>query len=144
MISNTLIIFYDGNCSLCSLEMKKIKDYDKKGLIVLQNLHQENFDTLFPYINKEKALDILHGVYQGEILLGLDVTHRAWTLVGRGLLVAPLQFPIIKQLAHCGYLIFAKYRKPISACLYKRFGLGINICEQGTCYEKSKNTHSRR
>jgi predicted DCC family thiol-disulfide oxidoreductase YuxK len=144
MIKHTLTIFYDGNCPLCTLEMQKLKRYDTKGLIVLEDLHQENFDALFPQINKDKAMNILHGQYQGKILRALDVTHRAWTLVGKGGLVALLQFPIIKQLAHGGYLFLAKYRHPISHCLYQRFGIGISKCEQGTCYEKLINVNPRR
>ena len=143
MTNNTLTIFYDGNCPLCNLEMQKLKRYDDKDLIILVNLRQENFQTLFPYININKALEILHGLYQGKILLGLDVTHRAWTLVGRGALVAPLQFPVIKQLAHGSYLLLAKYRHPISHFLYQRFGIGVATCEQGTCYEKPDNVNHR-
>ena len=99
---------------------------------------------LFPDININKAMKILHGQYQGNTLLALDVTHRAWTLVGRGAFVAPLQFPIIKQLAHSGYLLLAKYRKPISSCLYKRFGIGIKTCDKGTCYEQKNNINRWR
>lgn len=144
MINHTLTIFYDGNCPLCTLEMAKLKHYDTKELIVLENLHQDNFETRFPDINTDKAMHILHGQYQGKILLALDVTHRAWTLVGKGALVAPLQFPIVKQLAHGCYLLIAKYRHPISQCLYQRFGIGIKTCEQGTCYEKPNNVNRWR
>jgi|TARA_B110000908_G_C9967409_1_gene319634 predicted DCC family thiol-disulfide oxidoreductase YuxK len=144
MTNSTLTIFYDGNCPLCTLEMQKLKHLDTKALIVLENLHQENFDALFPQINFDKAMKILHAQYQGQVLLALDVTHRAWTLVGRGALVAPLQFPIIKQLAHAGYLLLAKYRHPISHCLYQRFGIGIKICEQGTCYDQENHIDHRR
>ena len=143
MTDNTLTIFYDGECPLCSLEMQKLKGYDSKNLIVLENLHQVNFQTLFPHINISKAMEILHGQYQGKVLLGLDVTHRAWTLVGLGALVAPLQFPVIKQITHGGYLLLAKYRQPISTFLYQRFGIGVVNCEQGTCYEKPNNINHR-
>jgi predicted DCC family thiol-disulfide oxidoreductase YuxK len=144
MNDNILTIFYDGNCPLCTLEMQKLKRYDSKDLIILENLHQDSFTTRFPHININKAMKVLHGQYQGKILLALDVTHRAWTLVGRGVLVAPLQFPIIKQLAHGGYLLLAKYRHPISNCLYERFGIGIKTCEKGTCYGQKNHTNHRR
>lgn len=65
---------------------------------------QDNFTKHFPHIIVANALQILHGEYQGRLLLALDVTHRAWTLVGRGALVAPLQFPVIKQEAHANLL----------------------------------------
>lgn len=134
---NTLTIFYDGNCPLCTLEMQKLKRYDIKATIVLEDIHQENFTEHFPAINKNKAMKILHGSYQGKTLLALDVTHRAWTLVGKGMFVAPLQFPVVKQIAHGCYLFLAKYRQPISNFLYQRFGVGIKTCEKDTCY-KSK------
>lgn len=93
-------------------------------------------------------MKILHGVYQNELLLGLNVTHRAWTLVGKGALVAPLQLPIVKQLAHWVYLLVAKYRHPISEFLYRRLGIGAPTCEQGVCNEKyheeTNNTYHRR
>jgi predicted DCC family thiol-disulfide oxidoreductase YuxK len=143
MKDNILTIFYDGNCPLCTLEMQKLKRYDRDNLIILEDLHQENFSTLFPNIDMSKAMKVLHGQYQGKTLLALDVTHRAWTLVGRGAFVAPLQFPIIKQVAHRGYLLLAKYRHPISNCLYKRFGIGIKPCNKGTCYEQTNNTDRR-
>jgi predicted DCC family thiol-disulfide oxidoreductase YuxK len=134
---NALTIFYDGQCPLCTLEMQKLKRYDTKELIILEDLHQDNFESLFPSINIKKAMKILHGHYQGKTLLALDVTHRAWTLVGKGTVVAPLQFPGVKQIAHGGYLLLAKYRHPVSNCLYKHFGIGIKPCEDGTCYKKT-------
>lgn len=140
MKDNQLTIFYDGNCPLCSLEMKRLKEHDNNQLIQLIDLHQVDFNQQFPHINVDKALAILHGEYQGKLLLGLDVTHRAWTLVGRGLLVAPLQWPLIKQLSHCVYLLLAKNRYPISQFLYKRFRIGIKNCNQGTCYDKPNNS----
>jgi predicted DCC family thiol-disulfide oxidoreductase YuxK len=141
MKDNTLTIFYDGNCPLCCLEMQKLKRHDSNNMIVLENLHQENFSTLFPEINSNDALEILHGQYQGKTLFALDVTHRAWTLVGKGILVAPLKFPIIKQLAHICYLFIAKYRQAISSFVYKRFGIGIKNCNKGICYEQKNNTN---
>lgn len=143
MMNNHLTIFYDSHCPLCSLEMQKLKLYDKQDVIVLEDLHQNDFESLFPHIDINKAMNILHGEYQAKVLLALDVTHRAWTLVGRGALVTPLQIPIIKQIAHGGYLLLAKYRHPISNFLYERFGIGIKTCEKGTCYEKSSNVNHR-
>ena len=142
MTDDTLTIFYDGHCPLCTLEMNKLKRFDKHNKIELVNLHEEDFALNYPDINIDKTMSILHGRYRGETLLALDVTHRAWTLVGKGLLVAPLDFPIIRQVAHQGYLLLAKYRHPISQCLYERFGIGIKTCEQGTCNEKPSSNHN--
>lgn len=78
-------------------------------------------------------MHILHGTYHDTILLTLDVTQRLWTLVVKGALVAPIELPIIKQLAYQGYLLRAKYRDRIPQCLYRRFAIGTKTCVQGTC-----------
>lgn len=143
MNNYVLTIFYDGQCPLCSMEMDKLKHYDTQNLILLVNLHDDNFNLRYPHVNHNQAMRILHGQYQGEILLGLAVTHRAWTLVGKGFWVAPLNFPIVKQLAHYIYLLIAKYRLPISHFLHKRFGIGNNTCERGVCYDKKNKLNYR-
>lgn len=140
MKDDQLIIFFDGSCPLCTLEMQRLKEQDHKNNIQLVDLHQSDFAIQFPDIDVKKGLAILHGKYQGKILLGLDVTHRAWTLVGKRWMVAPLQWPIIKPLSHLVYLQLAKYRYPISQFMYKRLGIGINKCNEGTCYDKPNNT----
>ena len=139
-----LTIFYDGQCPLCSFEMHKLKQRDAMNNIRLVNLHQKDFSTTYPHINKEQAMAVLHGEYRGEMLFALDVTHRAWTLVGKGFWVAPLQFPIIKPIAHCCYLLMAKYRHSISSTFAQYFNIKVSKCSEGTCYETRSRTDHRR
>ncbi|WP_286264587.1 thiol-disulfide oxidoreductase DCC family protein [Thalassotalea atypica] len=139
-----LIIFYDGNCPLCSAEMSHLKKHDENNNIKLVNLHSKNFSKLYPSINIHRAMQILHGTYQGHFLLGLEVTHRAWTLVGKGFWVAPLNWPILKTLSHWVYLLIAKYRHPISSAIAKVFKLESAVCQSGACFEKSTNANHRR
>ncbi|MCG6202055.1 thiol-disulfide oxidoreductase DCC family protein [Psychromonas antarctica] len=139
-----LTIFYDGQCPMCSTEMRHLKQHDKNNLITLEDIHQDDFAALYPDINFTDAMKILHGNYQGKLLLGLAVTHRAWTLVGKGFWVAPLNWPGIKTLSHWGYLGLAKYRQPISTCLSKLPGVKVGNCTSGTCYDKPTNVNHRR
>lgn len=139
-----LTIFYDGNCPLCNLEMEKLKRHDSNNAIILVNLHEPNFHYDYPSVSKKDGMKILHGYYRNQKLLGLEVTHRAWTLVGKGIYVAPLDWPILKQLSHQVYLVIAKYRHPISTFIHQRFGFGSTRCNQGTCYGNSNNTNHRR
>lgn len=138
-----LTIFFDGACPLCNTEMQKLKNNDKQNVIKLVDLHSTEFKEMYPEINFTEALKILHGSYQGRLLLGLEVTHKAWTLVGKGFWVAPLNWPIFKTLSHWLYLGLAKYRHPISTVLAKLFHLKANDCQSGVCFEKSKNTYHR-
>jgi len=139
-MTNKLTIFYDANCPLCTLEMQKLKQHDAQNMIVLINLHSESLALSHPYINKEKAMAMLHGEYNGDILLALDVTHKAWSLVGKGFWVAPLQFRLIKPIAHYVYLFMAKHRHTISKALFRYFNIGIKNCSTGACNATQRNT----
>jgi predicted DCC family thiol-disulfide oxidoreductase YuxK len=136
-----LTIYYDSQCPLCATEMQHLKQYDKQQQIILVDLHQTNFKSLYPDISFEQAMKILHGKYQGEILLGLEVTHRAWTLVGKGFWVAPLNWPIVKTVSHWCYLLLAKYRHQISSCVAKLFKLETPNCNSGACYGYDNKTN---
>ena len=134
-----LTIFYDGHCPMCATEMRHLKQHDTDDLIELVNIHQDNFAARYPNIEFSKAMKILHGTYQGELLLGLQVTHRAWTLVGKGFWVAPLNWPVIKTVSHWVYLAIAKYRHQVSAVLSRLPGVTAEQCSTNTCYGKSPN-----
>jgi predicted DCC family thiol-disulfide oxidoreductase YuxK len=139
-----LTIFYDGHCPMCSTEMAHLKSYDTYNIIRLVDIHQDDFNRLYPNINFDEAMKILHAYYGENLLLGLEVTHRAWTLVGKGIWVAPLNWPVFKTISHWVYLGIAKYRHPISALLAKSFGIKTTHCTSGVCYDVSKNTDNRR
>lgn len=139
-----LTVFYDGQCPLCSKEMLSLKKHDKHNQIKIVDIHEDEFSTTYPDVDFHKAMRILHGTYQGKLLLGLEVTHRAWTLVGKGFWVAPLNWPVIKTVSHWIYLGVAKYRLQISAFVAKLTGIKTPQCEKGTCYGKSTNINHRR
>lgn len=76
-----LTVFYDGTCPLCAKEMKALKQRDSKQQIKTVDIYSEAFAD-YPQIDPEQANTILHALNdKGELLLGLDVTHRAWRLV---------------------------------------------------------------
>lgn len=139
-----LTIFYDGNCPMCTTEMQHLKKNDPDNLISLVDIHQKYFEVLYPTVNFVDAMRILHGHYNGQLLLGLEVTHRAWTLVGKGFWVAPLNWPVFKTMSHWLYLAIANYRHQISSCLAKIFGIKTANCISGTCNDNPKNTNHRR
>jgi predicted DCC family thiol-disulfide oxidoreductase YuxK len=110
-----LRIFYDGGCPLCLSEMKQLLSLDVEQSIDLVDINQPGFEEKYPVINKEKADAILHGqLADGSIILGLDVTHKAWSLVGKGRWTAILRWPVVRIFADWAYLVFAKYRHSLS------------------------------
>lgn len=109
-----LTVFYDGTCPLCAKEMAALRKADKKDAISTVDIFADEF-AQYPQINPHEANRILHAIDQdGDLLLGLDVTHRAWQLVGKGWLYAPLRWRLMKPLADRCYLYFANNRYHIS------------------------------
>ncbi|RJG47739.1 thiol-disulfide oxidoreductase DCC family protein [Motilimonas pumila] len=128
-----LRIFYDGLCPLCKNEMRNIKRRDIDNAISLEDINAQDFSERFPHIDVTKANDILHAeTADGKLLLGLDVTYEAWSLVGKGCLVGLLRKPLIKPFADQGYLLFAKNRYKISKLLTGQSRLPQE-CESGRC-----------
>ena len=123
-----LTVFYDGTCPLCAKEMNALKQRDTKQKIKTVDIYSDAFAD-YPQIDSEQANTILHALNEkDELLLGLDVTHRAWQLVGRGWLYAPLRWRIIKPVADWLYLKFASNRYRVSYLL-----TGRSRCNTGSC-----------
>lgn len=79
-----MIIFYDGNCPLCSTEMQQLKQADKHSLITIEDLNAADFSERYRHINKNQALTYLQAqLKNGELIYGLDVTYQAWKTVGK-------------------------------------------------------------
>lgn len=113
-----LTIFYDGGCPLCVKEMRHLKKLDESGNIQFENINADDFRDRYPAISVEDANAYLHGqLANGDMIYGLDVTHAAWSQVGKGWLIAPLRWPLVKWVADKVYLGFAKHRNRISKLL---------------------------
>ena len=113
-----LTLFYDGHCPLCVREMRHLTRLDRAQNMQLVDIQREDFSEHWPQVNKAEASSILLAVQDnGEWLRGLDVTHRAWQLVGKGYWIAPLRWPVIRLLADQVYLWFARNRYRISGWL---------------------------
>ena len=110
-----LTIFYDSHCPLCMVEMQQLKAIDHEDRIQLVDLHADDLNKAYPHIHKDDAMKRLHGqLDSGEVLYGLDVTCRAWSLVGKHRWLAILRWPLIKPIADMFYRIFARHRDRIA------------------------------
>lgn len=128
----TMTVFYDGLCPLCVKEMKHLADKDIAGALTFYDINQTQFAVDHPDIDYAEANAYLHAKMQsGEVITGLDVTYQAWNLVGKGWLIAPLRWPIVRVIADKVYLAFAKHRYSISKIL-----TGKSRCD-GACEIRS-------
>lgn len=118
-----MIIFYDGSCPLCVAEMKQLRQLNTYQKLQFEDILLPDFNYRFPDISKEKASRILHGLLttqtgnEQQLLLGLDVTYKAWNLVGKKKWLKLLRLPVIHIIADKAYLFFAKNRYRISYLL---------------------------
>ncbi len=114
----TLTIFYDSTCPLCMAEMRELKRLDVAKRLRLEDLFASDFSDRYPHIDRQQAIAVLHGqLDDGDILLGLDCTRLAWSLVGQKKWLAVLRWPVIKPFADWAYLMFARHRARISRIL---------------------------
>ena len=116
-MSTQLIVFFDGTCPLCVKEMQSLKHHDKSLAIKLIDIFSTEFEA-FPNIDPKEASERLHAYdTEGKLLLGLDVTHRAWSLVGKPYLYGFTRWPLFKPICDWAYLKFARNRYQISGWL---------------------------
>lgn len=114
----TLILFYDGFCPLCMMEMRKLKALDKHRRLAFVDIQSPQFAAEYPDLDYEALNARMHGMLEnGQMLDGLDLFYHAWKLVGHGWVYAPLRWPVIKWFADRAYLVFARHRYTISYLL---------------------------
>jgi predicted DCC family thiol-disulfide oxidoreductase YuxK len=129
-----MIIFYDGNCPLCTTEMQQLKSADTKKQIILEDLNAVGFSDRYAHVDKDRAMNYLQAQNSsGEMIYGLDVTYQAWKIVGKHRWLKILRLPVIRFFADQVYVLFAKYRQPISRLLMPNA-----TCSKGQCGIKKK------
>ncbi|SET17343.1 thiol-disulfide oxidoreductase DCC family protein [Thalassotalea agarivorans] len=129
-----LTFFYDSQCPLCVREVDALRERDKFNDISFVDVHDEHAMKAHEDIDKDRALNVLHGKINDTVVTGLDVTYHAWRVIGYGCLVAPLQWRFTKPLFERGYTFFAKRRHKIARFLYPN-----DVCENGVCEKGSHN-----
>lgn len=116
-MSTKLTLFYDGQCPLCVKEMTALKKHDSEDVIKLVDIFSDTFLD-YPNIDQAAASERLHAYDKnGALLLGLDVTYQAWSLVGRGHWYAFTRWPLFRPICDWIYIKFARNRYTISGIL---------------------------
>lgn len=127
-----LTIFYDSSCPLCVAEMNKLKRWDRNRAINFISLHDDDLLQVYPELDIAEAMTILQGrLSNGKYIEGLDVTHKAWSLVGKGFYTSVLRWPLLKHFFDICYRIFAKHRYRLSGLLTGRKFVQPKNCQCG-------------
>ncbi|KKD60991.1 thiol-disulfide oxidoreductase [Grimontia sp. AD028] len=128
----TFTLFFDGSCPLCVAEMDQLRALNQAESLKFEDILAPDFKSRFPDIDPMEASKILHGkLSDGTLLLGLDVTHKAWSLVGKKRWIGLLRLPVIRWFADKAYLFFARNRYKISYLFTGRSK--CEPCQNGVC-----------
>ena len=125
--SSQIRVLYDGDCPLCSREIRFLEKRDReRGRIQFENIAEPPFDPGAYGLDARKVMARIHGVLpDGTVVEGVEVFRRAYTAVGLGWLIAPTRWPGLRHLADLAYRIFARNRL--------RWTRRPAACEEGEC-----------
>lgn len=104
-------VFYDGDCPLCTREVRLLRRLDKRKRIRFVDIAAEGFAPASVGVAWEALMDRIHArLPDGTIVEGVEVFRRLYTAIGFGSLVALTRLPGLAQVLDLGYRWFAKNR----------------------------------
>lgn len=130
MADPELTLYYDGNCVICCKEMTRLRGWDGNGRLGFLDIAAPGFSP--PAGVDLRALNTeMHALAaDGRLLVGIDSLLAAYTLVGRGWMVAPLRVRVLRPAFSALYRSFARNRYRLTALL------GAPACTDGVCVNK--------
>ncbi len=104
-------VFYDGDCPLCSREIRMLRRRDRRGRIRFVDIAAPDFDPASTGRTWEALMDRIHGrLPDGTMIEGVEVFRRLYAAAGFRTLVWCSRLPGIAQLLGLAYRLFAKNR----------------------------------
>ena len=125
--SSQITVLYDGDCPLCSREIRFLEKRDRgRGRIQFEDIVEPSFDPSAYGLDARALMARIHGVLpDGTVIEGVEVFRLAYAAVGLGWLMAPTRWPGLRRLADLAYRIFARNRL--------RWTGRESVCEAGRC-----------
>ena len=106
---------------MCMREMRFLmKRNQLTGNLAFEDTSTIGFNRAQNGLPEESSLIIHALTSEGEVITGMEVFRRAYTLVGLGWLLSFTAIPMVKQIFDLLYLIFAKNRIRIGRLLGRR------------------------
>lgn len=109
--TQTLTLFYDGQCRVCRREIAWLRLRNRRGILKLQNIHAKAFEPTLYGKTLDDFIAEMHAVLaDGRLIKGVDVFYLAYRAVDLGWLVAPLRWPLLAAWFDRLYAWFARQR----------------------------------
>lgn len=142
MKNASLTLYIDGKCPLCVAEMKRLRAWDRHSKLAFIDIAQPGFDPAPLGVDLAALNRQLHArTAEGRCLVGIDSIVAAYTLAGRGWMVAPLRVPVMRPAFRLLYRMFARNRMSVSRWV----GLGTgSTCTDETCALKPDPSRNER
>ncbi len=109
------ILYYDGQCSLCSKEMARLRKL-KGANLELRDIHTLQDPALGPFNlgenrpDKDRLLRVLHLERNGIFLTGVDANVAAWEHTPIGFLWRWMRWQLIRPVVELAYNRWAQWR----------------------------------
>jgi predicted DCC family thiol-disulfide oxidoreductase YuxK len=130
MNAPALTLYYDGNCVFCRNETARLRRWDGAGRLAFADIAAPDFAPPAG-VDLEALNTEMHALTaDGRLLVGIDSLLAAYTLLGRGWMVAPLRVRVLRPVFSALYRSFARNRYRVSALL------GTPACADGVCANK--------
>jgi predicted DCC family thiol-disulfide oxidoreductase YuxK len=110
-MTESLEVFYDGECPLCAREIAMLRRRDAHNRIRFTDIAAPHFDARALGVTFETLMQRIHArLPSGEMIEGVEVFRRLYDAVGFRRLVAVSRWPVIRSLLDVAYTLFAKNR----------------------------------
>lgn len=101
-------VLYDGECPLCSREIKWLKKKDKHHRMEFIDLTQHKS---IEGISQEELMKEIHVILpDGKVLKGVDAFYEMYQAIGWGWVWAPAKISFLRPIYKWAYGVFARNR----------------------------------
>lgn len=127
-MSTQLEVFFDGDCPLCTKEIRFVRRMDRKARVLFTDIAAPGFDAARIGRTQEDLMARIQARRpDGSFVDGVEVFRLMYAAVGLSPLVALTRLPGISQLLDAGYTWFAKNRLRLTG-----------RCDDGTCTPRAR------
>lgn len=117
-MTGPLVVYFDGACPVCAAEVGLLARPSNRAALCPIDISAAGFDAARHGFDAA-ALDAeMHAVTaDGSVLRGMAALRALYAAAGRGALLAPTGWPLLRPLFDAAYRTFARHRRAISRAL---------------------------
>lgn len=128
-------ILYDGECSICRVEINLLQKFAKKEHLEYVDITSPDYDPkLYNGVTYEDAMKEMHVIENDKIYLKADAIRKMYDSVGLKWLSNFTRLPVIARICDKLYVKFAEYR----------LNRALKNCDTSRCSTKLKSLKQDR